>query len=79
MIPIHALLNKIKYSPGERPEEYTLFYYDRIEGKLKRLELKRVKKIEGNFLVLEQEGKEINIPLHRIKKVKKKGEIIWER
>jgi uncharacterized protein (UPF0248 family) len=79
MIPIQELLNKVRYSPEENPEDYVLFYYDRIEDKLMRLGLAEIKKIEDNFLVLMKEGKRINLPLHRIRKVKKKGKIIWER
>jgi len=79
MIPIQELLNKIKYSPGEKVEDYVLFYYDRVEDKLMELKLVEVDKVEEGFLILMKEGKEINIPLHRIKKVKKAGKIIWER
>lgn len=79
MIPIQELLNKIKYSPRENPEDYVLFYYDRVEDKLKELEFIEVDRVEEGFLVLVNEGKEINIPLHRIKRVKKAGKIIWKR
>lgn len=79
MIPIQELLNKIKYSPKENPSDFVLFYYDRIEDKLKELRFVDIDRIEGGFLVLLQEDGEINIPLHRIKRVKKAGKIIWER
>jgi uncharacterized protein (UPF0248 family) len=79
MISIRELLNKIKYSLREKPEDYVLFYYDRVEDKLKELKLVDVERVEEGFLVLVREGKEVQIPLHRIKRVKKAGEIIWER
>lgn len=79
MIPIRELLNKIKYSPGEKAEDYMLFYYDRIENKLKELSPSEIKRIEEGFLVLEKAGEEINIPLHRIRRVEKKGQVVWER
>lgn len=79
MTPIQHLLNKINYSGQEDIRDYTLFYYDRLEEKLKPLKLTTIKKIEEGFLILKGKGKEVNIPLHRIKKVKKKGIIIWER
>jgi len=40
---------------------------------------KMIKKIEGNFLVLEREGEEVYIPTHRVKEVKKNGKIVWKR
>lgn len=79
MIPVKELLNKIKYSPQENPADYVLFYYDRVEDKLKELKLVEVKGVEEGFLMLVKENKEVNIPLHRIRKVKKKGKVVWER
>ena len=37
-----------------------------------------IKKIEGNFLLLDRE-EETYIPVHRIRKVKKKGKVVWKR
>lgn len=79
MIPIQDLINKIRYSPAENPEDYTLFYYDRVEDKLKPLKLTDINKIEEGFLTLKKQDRETNLPLHRIKKVKKKEKIVWER
>ena len=36
-------------------------------------------RVEDGFIVLEREGAETNIPLHRIRKVTKKGETAWQR
>jgi uncharacterized protein (UPF0248 family) len=79
MMPIKDLLNKIKWDQRERPEDYTLFYYDRVNDKLKEIDYCSIKKIEDNFFILEGARKEVAIPLHRIKKVKKKGIVVWER
>ncbi len=56
-----------------------IFEDDRIENKLKELKLVDVEKVEEGFLVLMRSGKEINIPLHRVRKVEKKGKVVWER
>lgn len=79
MIPIKQLLNKIKWDKKESPEDYLLYYYDRLENQLKELKYLEIKRIDDNFLILEQEGREISIPLHRIRKVKKRGVFVWER
>ena len=79
MIFIKDLINKIKFDEREKGEDYVLFYYDRIEDRLKPLKFGEIKRVEGSFLVLNRNGEEVEIPMHRIKKVEKKGEVVWER
>lgn len=79
MIFIKDLINKIKFDEREKGEDYVFFYYDRIEDKLKPIKFMEIKRTDGNFLVLERKGEEVEIPMHRIKKVEKKGEVVWER
>ena len=79
MISTKELINKIKYDKRENPEDYMLYYYDRIEDKLKELKYTEIKRLEGNFMIVERDGEEVNIPLHRIKEVKKKGIVVWKR
>ena len=79
MIPIKQLLDKIKWDKAENPYDYTLFYYDRVANNLKKIKYIDIEKIEDNFLIITLEGKETNLPLHRIRKVMKKDEVIWER
>jgi uncharacterized protein (UPF0248 family) len=78
MQPIQDMLNKIKWDKREKPEQYTIFYYDRILKKLVKIPYTKIKKIEGSFIVLNNE-EESNIPLHRIKKVVKNNIAVWER
>ena len=79
MISIKDLLNKIKWDKKEEPSGYTIAYKDRIENKYKEIKYSEIKKIEGIFMVLDRNGEEINIPLHRVKQVRKKGLVIWNR
>ena len=79
MISIKELINKIKYDEREKPEDYVLYYYDRIQDKLKAIKYVEIKRLEGNFMVLERDGEEVEIPLHRVKEVKKKGAVVWKR
>ena len=75
MITIKELLNKIKWDKRENPEDYTLYYLDRIEKKLKKIAYADITNIEGNFMLVG----DAEIPLHRIKEVKKKGKLVWSR
>lgn len=79
MLPIHKLINKILWDKREDPEDYILYYLDRISEKYKEIRFPNIKRVEGNFIVLEKDAEEVNIPLHRIKHVKKKDLIIWQR
>ncbi len=78
MLPIKDLLNKIKWDKKENPEEYTLFYFDRILNNLIPIPYNKIKRLEGSFMILDSED-ETNIPLHRIKKVTKNKIVVWER
>jgi uncharacterized protein (UPF0248 family) len=78
MLPIHNLLNKIRWDKRENPEEYNIFYFDRILNKLISIPYKKIKKLEGSFMILNNE-EESNIPLHRVKKVTKNDIVVWER
>ena len=78
MQPIHQLLNKIKWDKRENPGDYSIFYFDRVLNKLVQIPYNKIKRIEGSFMVLDNE-EESNIPLHRIKKVAKNNAVVWER
>lgn len=78
MQPIKDLLNKIRWDKRENPERYLIFYHDRILSKLIQIPYAKIKKLEGSFMVLDNE-EETNIPLHRIKKVMKNNIVVWER
>lgn len=78
MHPIQDLLNKIKWDKRENPDEYYIFYFDRILNQLIKIPYNKIKRIEDNFMVLDNE-EESYIPLHRIKKVEKNDVVVWER
>ena len=78
MITITDLLNKIKWDEREDPKDYILVYYDRVEDALKDLPLTQVE-VEEGFMKTKVNGKQVSIPLHRIRQVKKQGKTIWKR
>ena len=79
MLYILDLLNKIKWDKKENPDDYSIAYFDRISNKKENIKYVNIKKIEGRFIVVERKNKEVNIPLHRIKEVSKKGVVVWKR
>ena len=79
MIPIKDLLNKIKWDKRELPEEYLVYYLDRISQKLIKINYNDIKKFEDNFIVIEKNNEETYIPMHRIKEVRKNNVLVWKR
>ena len=78
MIPIKDLIDKIKWDKRENPKQYAIFYFDRIKKTLIKIPYTKIKRIEGSFMILNNE-EESNIPLHRVKKVMKNDVVVWER
>jgi len=79
MISILNLLNKIKWDKNLNPEEYSVFYLDRISKGLIEIKYKDIKNIEKNFIITEKNNKEVDIPLHRIRRVERNKKLVWER
>ena len=79
MIPIHELVNKIKWDENENPEDYTIGYEDRVAKKIVEVRFSDIKRVEDNFMILERDMEEVSIPLHRVRVVKKKDDVVWER
>ncbi len=73
------LLNKIKWDKNLNKDDFEIIYFDRVNNKEIEINFNQIKKIEGNFMVIYQNQEEANIPLHRIKQIKQKGNIIWQR
>lgn len=77
MIPEHEILNKIKWDKKLTPSAYTIAYLDL--RKLTSIPYAAIKHIEDGFMTIEKDGKDVAIPLHRIRTIRKNGEIIWQR
>lgn len=78
MISIKDFLNKIKWSKEENSDDYSIGYWDNIDKKIVFIKFNEIKKIDGNFLLLDRE-EETYIPIHRIREVMKKHTIVWKR
>lgn len=78
MIYIGDLLNKIKWDNKENPKDYVIVYYDRLSNKNFEVPFMSIGR-DGMFFTTVVNGQQVSIPLHRIKQVKKKGLVIWER
>ena len=73
MISCFNILNKIKWDKNLNPNEYSLIYLD--FNKKREIKFTEIKEIIKNFICLQDK----EIPLHRIKEIKKNNRIIWKR
>lgn len=75
MISCLEILNKIKYDRNLNKEDYLICYLDNIKKKLIEIKFIEINEISKNFITLEDK----EIPLHRIKEIRKKEKLIWKR
>lgn len=75
---IGDLLNKIKWDPKENPKDYAIVYYDRLLNKMLEVPFTSISR-DGMFFIITVNNQQVSIPLHRIRQVKKKELVIWQR
>ena len=79
MITIREFLNRIKWDKSLNPDDYKIYYYDNKLNKIIEIDFKQIKEIDTNFMVIERDSKETDIPLHIITEVRRKGKLVWSR
>jgi uncharacterized protein (UPF0248 family) len=79
MRTIKDFLNKIKWDKNLNAEDFIVCYLDNISKELVELKFKDILRVEGNFMVILKEDEETFIPLHRIREVRRKEELVWKR
>ena len=82
MIPIHELLNRIRWDPEYGRGHFEIGYYDRHEAVVQRVALRAVSFPESDrhtFEVVDEAGQTRRIPFHRVREVIKDGRVIWQR
>jgi len=80
MVPIHELLARIQWDRGFGTGEFELAYLDRGKVGLVRLPLDRiVSKTAFGFEAEQDDGTVQAIPYHRVREVRRNGELIRSR
>jgi uncharacterized protein (UPF0248 family) len=82
MIPIHELLNRIRWDPEFAKAAFELGYYDRTENRIIMVPLKEVTFPTENpstFELMDPEGQVHRVPFHRVREVYKNAQRIWHR
>ena len=82
MIPIHELLNRIRWDVAYGNADFVIGYYDRVEERIIAVALKELsfdKDDHFDFQLIDVDGESQTIPLHRIRQLFRNGELVWER
>lgn len=82
MIPIHELLNRIKWDDEFGQAEFIIGYHDRFEDDIIMVPLKELsfdREDHFDFELIDDMGETHTIPLHRIREVYRNGRLIWRR
>lgn len=70
---------KMMQSVHNHPQkhEFSIKYYDNIRKKEVELRAEHIRHIEKNIIIFHDRGKEMFIPIHRVRSVRRKGEVVW--
>jgi uncharacterized protein (UPF0248 family) len=82
MIPIHELLNRIRWDEDFGRGDFVIGYLDRVEDRILHVPLRELFFEPGDhfaFELIDHEGELHSIPLHRIKEVYRDRKLIWHR
>jgi uncharacterized protein (UPF0248 family) len=82
MQPLEELLDRIKWDVEFGKGAFALGYYDRVahEEHVVRFESVTMDpQRPGTFVVQDETGSIVHIPLHRVRTVFKNGVVIWQR
>lgn len=82
MIPIQNLLSRIRWDQEFRQAEFSIGYYDRLQRRLIEVPMRDLQfSAEDHFAVwiTDSQGQPHQVPLHRIREVRRNGLLIWQR
>ena len=82
MIPIHELLNRIRWDPEFARGNFQLGYYDRTEDRVVLVPFQDVSfrpESPQSFQISDSEGRTHHVPFHRVREVYRDSQRIWHR
>lgn len=82
MLPIHKLLDRIRWDPRFRAGRFEIGYYDRRANRILMVPLDAIRfsaSAPSSFDLYDDVGELHRIPLHRVRRVCRNGRIIWQR
>lgn len=82
MIPIHELLNRIRWDSRFGAADFEVGYFDRVRQSVVRVPFGNIRFDPNDhfaFQVLGDDGQLRTVPFHRVRRVRRNGVLIWQR
>jgi len=82
VLPIHQLLNRIRWDPEFARGNFELGYFDRVEGRVMLVPFREIDFPRDDpqlFRLIDAHGQVHRVPFHRVREVYKDGRRIWHR
>ena len=82
MMPIHQLLARIRWDSAFARGQFTLGYVDHNADRLRYVAFTEARPDPANpsmLDLLDEAGKPMSLPLHRIRQVLRDGRVVWQR
>lgn len=78
--PFTEVLDLIKegFRKPNKRERFLIRYYDEVSQKHHEIKHAEVKKIEHNYLIVERSGKEVFVPIHRVREIHQDNKMVWK-
>ncbi|MBW3003911.1 DUF504 domain-containing protein [Candidatus Woesearchaeota archaeon] len=73
---VRGLLNK---HSKKKHSEFTVFFHDKLHKKIRKFKLHDVKNIEKDMIIIKFKNREFFVPGHRINKILRGKEVLWEK
>ncbi|MEA3429694.1 MAG: RNA repair domain-containing protein [Nanoarchaeota archaeon] len=73
---IRGLLRK---HPKKSHKDFVVHFHDKIHKKIRKFKLHEIENIEKDAIIIKFKKREYFIPGHRIKKIVKGNEVLWEK
>jgi uncharacterized protein (UPF0248 family) len=81
-MPIHELLDRIRWDAGFARGNFELGYFDRVENQIIVVPFREItfsRDDPRTFRLVDAEGRIHRVPFHRVREVYKDGQRIWHR
>jgi uncharacterized protein (UPF0248 family) len=81
-VPIHELLNRIRWDAEFARGNFELGYFDRVENQIIVVPFREItfpRDDQQTFRLADVEGRIHRVPFHRVREVYKNGQRIWHR
>ena len=72
---VKDILHTIQTHPEK--SDFKVIYYDNLKKKDVHIKADDIKSIEKNMLLIHEAGREVFIPIHKVKAIHKKDKVFW--